>query len=388
MCRLILIITLLFSLKTFSQTIDITRQWRLRTGDSLAWSALAYNDLQWKTAEEIGPFERKGFPDFQNFGWARKTVVIPSTMKAATDKAGYFYLSLGKIYDADQVFFNGRLVAQTGGIPPEEKLVERGARLYKLSSKDILWDQENLIAVRIFSNFHNGGLQGRQCSIVVPSEAIFHETTGAVPSFPLFNNQHAYEALIRADLFDKENTIKKGGAGLKIKLPKDASVFYNGKFLGATDLAGEQLFFVPGSLLSGTNPDKITVYLNHSDSLDKLLFADPALTEVPDDPFQLMQVVNLEVKQGSLNGQSPVTVSVQVINNTNNNFDGKLTLTLTTDISNVQETMSHALHLDKQQNKELDFTLTPDFSGMYQLNYVLQNENGEQLTGILARGER
>lgn len=379
---------LLFSVKTFSQTIDVTKHWRMNIGDSTLWKELSYNDDHWKIAEEIGPFERKGFPEFQNFGWARNLVVIPSAMKAAAGKAGYFYISLGKIYDADQVYFNGKLIGQTGGIPPAEKLVERDTRIYKVNSKNIDWDRQNLIAVRIYSNFHNGGLQGEQCSIVIPAQNIFHSTTDQIALCPLAKRQRSFHAFIRPDLSLKQDAVKDGGLSLNIKLPKKASVFYNGKFLGATGLAGQQAFFVPVSFISRAEPDRVIVYVDSANALENVLFADPSFNPVSTDRFKFLQLADLRVRQGSLNGKLPVTVSIKVINNTNVDFSGKLTLTLSTDINNIQDSSSHTFHLYKQHKKELDFTLNPDFSGVYQLNYILQNENGEKLTGTLIKGER
>src|ERR1051326_1382817 len=137
MKRYFAIIGLLFSLKSFSQSIDITRQWQMNIGDSLDWANVSYNDSHWKAVEEMNRFETRGFHDFQDFGWIRKKIIFSSGMKAAADKAGYFYISLGKIYDADQVFFNGKLAGQSGTMPPAGKLVERGWRIYKVAAKDI-----------------------------------------------------------------------------------------------------------------------------------------------------------------------------------------------------------------------------------------------------------
>ena len=356
--------------------------------DSLDWANVSYNDSHWKTVGTIDRFEKFGFPDFQNFGWVRKKIVIPSSMRVAAEKAGYFYISLGTIYDADQLYFNGKLVGHTGGIPPAEKVVVRDRRIYKLAAKDILWDKENLIAVRVFANFHNGGLQGENCDIIVPSEEVFHLRGKAIQSFPLPKGQQAYVALANAALSNKEEVLKAGGVILKLKLPKGASVFYNEKLIGEINFSGEQSLFIPASFISWGKADRITVYLNTTDALENILFSTPTLSAVQGNNFNLMQVVNLKVKQGSLNGNSPVMVSLQVLNTTNTDFNGKLTLALTTDISNIQQSASHNIHLKKLENKEVEFTLTPNFSGVYQLNYVLENEAGEKLTGILTRGER
>jgi hypothetical protein len=388
MKRYFAVIGLLFSLKSFSQSIEISKGWQMNIGDSSEWAATSYNDSHWKTINNISPFERNGFPDFQNFGWMRKKVVLTSGMKAAADKAGYFYLSLGKIYDADQVYFNGNLAGQSGGIPPAENIVVRDRRIYKIAAKDILWNKENLIAVRVFANFHNGGLQGEACNIIIPSENIFHVTGKVIPSFPLPRGQQAYEALVDVALPNKEKILKERGGIVKLKLPKGASVFYNDKFIGAINFSGEQSLFIPACFISWEKPDKITVYLNSKDALENILFSTPIISALQGNNFNLMQVANLKVKKGSFKDDSPVTLIVQVINSTTTDFDGRLTLALATDINNMQQSSSQLLHLNRLQEKEVEFTLTPNFSGVYQVNYILQNEAGEKITGTLAKGER
>jgi hypothetical protein len=382
------IIISLVSLQAFSQNIDITRQWRLNIGDTLNWASSSYDDSHWKLIEEINRFEAEGFSNFQDFGWARKTFFIPSTMKEATDKVGYFYVSLGRIFDADEVFFNGKLVGSSGTMPPDGKLVERGKRIYKVPGSNILWDKENLIAIRVFSNFRNGGLQGEHCAIIIPSEEIFHLSQKAIPSFPLENSQQSYEAVTSLAHSQELEIRDSVGLVLKISLPKDASVFYNRKYIGKSNLTGEQSFFVPALFISSDNKDKITVYLDSRDALKNILFAAPRFEIASANAFNLMQVSNLNIKKGSLKGNSSLTASVKVFNSTNVDFTGKLTLAFVTDISNVQQSASQSIHLDKLQKKEFDFVLKPNFFGVYELNYILERGDGEKITGTLAKGER
>jgi len=383
------VIGLVFCGKGFSQAIDITKQWRLNIGDSSDWRNPSYNDGHWKMVDDINRFEARGLHDFHDFGWARKKVIFPSSMKAAAQKAGFFYLSLGRIYDADQVYFNGKLDGESGGMPPADKLVNRKKRIYMVPADGILWDKENVIAVRVFSNFHNGGLQGDPCTIIVPSENVFHLTRNAISSFPLEENKEAYEALVTIDAAQKKQAEKDSGLLMKIELPKDAPIFYNGKLIGITNEAGQQSFFVPASFISKDINDKLTVYIEKIDNTaNPIVLSSAVFSPISGNHFNLMQVSDLKIKKGSLNGSVPVTASVKILNTTNKDFDGKLTLSLVTDIGNVQQTSSKAVHLNKLQNKEVEFMLTPKFSGPYELNYVLQNEIGEKITGTLAKGDK
>jgi hypothetical protein len=389
MYKYIVIIGLLFSLKSSSQSIDISKNWLISIGDTLDWANSAYNDSHWKTMENIGTFEYRGFPDFQNFGWARKKVIIPSSLKDTAEKYGYFYLSLGRINDAEQTFFNGKLVGETGSMPPKQPEVNRGKRIYKVAVKEILWDEENQIAVRIFSNFHNGGLWDENFNIIIPTGNIFHLTEKIIPGFPLQKGQQSFEASTNVDVSYKEHAIKAGGMALKLNLPEQAPVFYNGKYIGKSSFSGEHSFFIPVSFISWGNPDKITVYLNDHESLEKILFSTPAFNSIQGNGFNFIQVSNFKIKKGSLDSNSPITVPVEVFNTTNIVFEGNLTLTLTTDINKIQQSSSHPLRLNKMENEEIDFTLLPNFSGVYQVNYTLRkNDTGQKITGTLIKGEK
>jgi hypothetical protein len=361
----------------------------MNIGDTMDWASASYNDSHWKTTESIGPFERNGFSNFENFGWVRKKVFIPLALKSPTEKYGYFYLSLGRINDADETFFNGKLVGQTGSMPPDTIGVNRGQRIYKINAKKILWDKENQVAVRIFSNFRNGGLWGENFSIIVPSEVVFHAVEKNISAFPLSQGQQSFGASTRVDSSYRKNALKAGGLSLRLNLPERSSVFYNNQYIGITNSSGEHSFFVPAPLISWSKQDKIAVYTDDKNALEKLLFSTPTFTTIQGNAFNFMQISNFEIKKGSFNNNSPVTVSVDVFNTTNSDFQGDLILTLTTDINKIQQSLTYALQLNKMQREEIDFTLLPDFSGIYQVNYTLRKKDtGQQITGTLIKGEK
>ncbi len=302
MYRYFLIIGLFSCFRSYSQSIDISKNWLINIGDSLDWASSSYNDDHWKAIETIGPFENRGFRNFQNFGWARKKLTIPSSLKEQAERSGFIYLSLGRINDADQTFFNGRMIGQTGGMPPSSLEVERGRRLYKVNLSDVFWDKENQIAVRIFSNFHNGGLWDENFKIIVPSPSIFHESGKSIPGYPLNKGQQSFEALSKPDVSIREKALATNGLALKLNLPEQASVFYNEKFIGKTEYPGEDSFFVPVSLVSWENQDKITVYLDGTNPLEKILLSTPEFKLIRGDAFQFIQVVNYHIKQNASKG--------------------------------------------------------------------------------------
>jgi len=387
MYRHIIIAGLVFTLKSYAQNIDISKNWLSNIGDTTIWASGSFNDTYWKTMENIGPFERNGFPDFENFGWVRKKVFISSTLKDSAEKYGYFYLSLGKINDADQTFFNGKLVGQTGGMPPGPIVVDRGKRIYKINVKEITWDAQNQIAVRIFSNFHNGGIWDQDFRIIIPSERIFHAAEKPIPEFPLLKGGRSYEVSANIDKSYREEALKMGGLSLQLNLPGQALVFYNSKYIGNTNSSGGHSFFVPSSFILWNGQEKITVYVDDPNPLEKLLFTTPVFNIIQGSEFSFMQVSNFKIKKGSFNSNAPVTVSVQVFNTTNIFFEGDLTVSLSTDINTIQQSSSHQLRLNKMERKEIDFTLFPKFAGVYHVNYSLRKKDtGQTITGTLING--
>jgi hypothetical protein len=102
-----------------------------------------------------------------------------------------------------------------------------------------------------------------------------------------------------------------------------------------------------------------------------------------------MQVLNYSVISGSFSDNKSVTVAVQVLNSSNREFDGKLSLILSTDINKVNQHPSLNIHLRKFETKEFHFTLLPDFSGIYEISHRLEdNGTGRTLTGTLEKGEK
>jgi sialate O-acetylesterase len=68
------------------------------------------------------------------------------------------YLSLGKIDDVNQVYFNGVLIGTLGSFPPEYESAYNLPVLYPIPENLIRFNQENTIAVRVFDEKMGGGM--------------------------------------------------------------------------------------------------------------------------------------------------------------------------------------------------------------------------------------
>ena len=103
-------------------------------------------------------WEDQGFNDYNGFGWYRKSILIPEALKQKAIEFGGLTLHLGTVYNADQTYLNGKLLGETGGLPPGYDNAKSLIREWNIKVEDILWGKENLIAVRVYNANEDGGL--------------------------------------------------------------------------------------------------------------------------------------------------------------------------------------------------------------------------------------
>jgi cephalosporin-C deacetylase len=141
-----------------AQALDIASGWKFKKGDDITWSLKDINDADWQEVPVGAGWERFAGGGYDGFGWYRKKIIIPSTLRQEAEKYGAFVLHLGRIDDVDQTFFNGKFLAQQGKMPPEYASAWDITRHYVIPIENILWDSENLIAVRVYDSSGGGGL--------------------------------------------------------------------------------------------------------------------------------------------------------------------------------------------------------------------------------------
>ncbi|MDP4239037.1 MAG: acetylxylan esterase [Bacteroidota bacterium] len=166
MKRLIFFFFFLNSLIASSQNL-IDNKWQFSIGDSLTWKERGYNSSTWKIIKSGRSWEEQGYANYDGFAWYRKPVFISNRLQKETIKQGGFILNLGTIDDADQIYFNGKLIGETGKLPPNYVGAYDKIREWTISPKDIRWNQENIIAVRVYDGGGNGGIAGSEVSLRV-----------------------------------------------------------------------------------------------------------------------------------------------------------------------------------------------------------------------------
>ncbi len=95
--------------------VEIHDLWRFHTGDAPYWSDPNFDDSNWKLLHSDQPWDGQGYPGYRGFAWYRFQVLLPANHAPLA-------LFIPVIYGSYQVFADGRLVGQLGGLPPENRL--------------------------------------------------------------------------------------------------------------------------------------------------------------------------------------------------------------------------------------------------------------------------
>jgi len=153
--------------------MDLSGQWKFRTGDQPEWAKKDYRDSDWAKIHVPMPWEWQGYENYDGYAWYRKNIRLsPELLKSK------LILMLGYIGDVDEVFFNGIKIGSRGEYPPfsEQEQSDRYGgnraweRAYFIPSQIISKTGENVIAVRVFNEVKEGGIYEGYVGIVMRTE--------------------------------------------------------------------------------------------------------------------------------------------------------------------------------------------------------------------------
>lgn len=136
-----------------SQAVSLTGAWKFHIGDKPDWSAPTFNDAEWETIYAPSAWEDEGFNGYDGFAWYRKKFDGRQLNAGET-----YFLNLGFIDDADEVFFNGELIGLSGSMPPKFKTAYNSERKYTIPAELINFKGDNVIAIRVFDTTISGGI--------------------------------------------------------------------------------------------------------------------------------------------------------------------------------------------------------------------------------------
>lgn len=138
--------------------LDLGGFWKFKTGDNKAWIDPKLNDKNWDEIIVPGNWEHQGYPEYDGFAWYRKHFRWPDEFDDDD-----LVLLLGRIDDADQAYLNGERIGSTGPMPEEPyhgKFGDwyRDERAYKIPDGLINRRGDNVLVVRVFDAWYDGGI--------------------------------------------------------------------------------------------------------------------------------------------------------------------------------------------------------------------------------------
>ncbi len=144
----------LFSQENWQRIIDLRGHWQFAIGDDSSRAKPSFDDRNWERMFVPSNWENEGYPGYDGFAWYRKTFSLPADLGARD----HLYLRLGIIDDADEVYINGHFVGFSGRFPPNFETAFHIERRYYIPPDYLEFNGENVIAVRVYDDFKEGGL--------------------------------------------------------------------------------------------------------------------------------------------------------------------------------------------------------------------------------------
>ena len=165
-CRYFALIALIFIFTTQShaenlhKVISLSGYWKFSIGDDMTWAGISYNDSGWDQISVPDQWENEGYKDYNGYAWYRKTFKAGDLPDNTT-----LYLMLGRIDDVDEVYLNGKLIGKSGKFPPDFESAYNRTRKYIVPFNSFIKDGDNLIAVRVYDSYNEGGIVEGQVGV-------------------------------------------------------------------------------------------------------------------------------------------------------------------------------------------------------------------------------
>ncbi len=125
------------------------------------WSALTVPGV-W---EEIAP---KEFGNYDGYAWYRCEVVVPEAWKGLE-----LQLSVEKVDNAHEAYFNGKRIGGTGSFPPNYKSgLSDKPQYYPIFVGTVKPGEKNVIAIRVYDADGRGGFKGKAPVLMAADDAM------------------------------------------------------------------------------------------------------------------------------------------------------------------------------------------------------------------------
>jgi len=102
-------------------TVYLDGPWQFHLGDNPAWAATAFDDSGWEQLAIDKPWGAQGHESYTGFAWYRRHI----SLTPAPGIAPAFDLTMQRVDDAYEVYWNGALVGHYGKLPPRPVWYDR-----------------------------------------------------------------------------------------------------------------------------------------------------------------------------------------------------------------------------------------------------------------------
>ena len=209
------------------QQLSLPTVWRFHLGDDPGWSSSDFSDASWDTISVGKSWESQGHAGYDGYAWYRVKIVIPSSLKSEAYPNTQLKISLGKIDDGDEVFLNGKIIGQNGAhLSALQDGNKRWTRVYRISLTDpaIHWDQDNVIAVRVYDRGEDGGMYAGPYQIAAEDVSDFVQVDDQTDDFHFEGqNQVHKQIFLRSTL---EGQSLSGTLQVEVRNPEGGNVLW------------------------------------------------------------------------------------------------------------------------------------------------------------------
>jgi serine phosphatase RsbU (regulator of sigma subunit) len=143
--------------KNHEQIFSLDGLWRFHPGDDPHWADPNFDDSQWPLISSTKGWSEQGYKNMSGLAWYRARIVIPEGGQPLA-------LYIPHIDTSYQVFIDGQMIGQFGGMPPHERAYFFLARSFRFPERAIGHAHAVSIAIRVWhwpvwAKYFGGGLR-------------------------------------------------------------------------------------------------------------------------------------------------------------------------------------------------------------------------------------
>ena len=246
--------------ENLKKIMNMEGTWKFTIGDDLEWAEVNYDDKEWDYVYVPRSWESSGFINYNGYAWYRKEFQINGTLDEES-----LFLIIGYIDDVDEVYLNGELIGTSGVFPPLVRTAYDVLRKYPFPTELLNKQGKNVIAVRVFDDYREGGIYKGPIGI-------FYDEDNNLLSLNL------------TGYWDFETVDKASNNADKIYNQQDGKIYVPGfwETRGFTDFDGSGVYTTTFRLPDRFDEEDIMIVVGYIDDIDKVYINDIKVGTVSD----------------------------------------------------------------------------------------------------------